>query len=82
MWFLKEKGTIVNSKEIKVILSAKLGLSGDNRELQFGSGKQWQNHRQVQQTKGRTIVLRRRRKKLGGIVLNENLLEKSMSPGL
>ena len=38
--------------------------------------KRWQNHRQFQQTKERSMILWRRTKNLGGVVLNESPLEK------
>lgn len=69
---------IVNFKNKIVILSAKLGLFGDNRELKFGSFELWQNYRKVQQTKERTIVLWRRRK-LGGGIERKSFGEKSKS---
>lgn len=51
----------------------KMSLFRNMRELQSGTNKLQQNHRQAQQAKERNFILQRRRKKLGGIVLKSPL---------
>lgn len=54
---------------------SKLGLLGNSGELQFGTSKQWRNHRQVQRTKERGSLLLGFRTKLGEVVLDERSME-------
>lgn len=54
-------------------------LFRNNRDLQFGTRKLWQNHGQVELVKDMSLIVWRRRRPLGGVVLNESPLEKSRS---
>ena len=75
------KGSYVNLKNQAVhYFWSKIGLFGDNRETQFKTSKPCQSHRPVQHTKERKVILWRRGRKLGGIVL-KSLLEESKSSG-
>lgn len=64
---------VVNLKTASYFTS-KMDLFGNSRELQFRICKLWQNYRQFQQIKEKNIILWRRRKKLGGVVLNKKPL--------
>ena len=61
-------------KNKTAILPAKIGLFGNNKEFQFSTSK---SHRQVLQTKERNVILWRKRRKLGRVVVKESPLEKS-----
>lgn len=49
----------------------------NSTELQFHTFKLCQNYRQVPQMKEGNIILWRKRKKLGGVVMKERPLEKN-----
>ena len=72
--------TVVSILNIKpsIILP---GENGHIWEWQFGTCKLWKNHRPVQQTKERNVILWRRKRKLQRVVLKASPLEKGKSSG-
>ena len=73
-------GAFVNSVPYPLCYQQKMSLFENSRELQSRSSKLWQKPQASPTNKGRSIILRRRRK-LGGAVLNKSPLERSKSLG-
>lgn len=70
--------------KIKVFLPAKKKkkrlYSGITKNCNAGQASCSQNHSPVQQTKERDVIWKRRRRKLGGVAVNESPREKGRSP--
>ena len=64
--------------KLPVTVTAKMGLFGNSREFQSRARKPEQNHRQVQQTKEKSVILWRRRG-LGWVVWNKSAVERRES---